>query len=141
MFSDTNASEAGPYFYRVGVPCSAVTTSGVSWTALYLSTTGAGSIAPFYTGEVLQAGTNYVMTAIPAAGYSFTNWNPINVFTFTSCVAPTNSIVSIVAQPQTNFIEGAVLHFTMQPEQVILTTPGIRTITKGVGWQANFVAQ
>jgi hypothetical protein len=51
-------------------------------------------------------------------------------------VTTTNIIVS----PQTESVDRRILHFIMQPEEVIFDSP-VLTLTASEGWQANFVPE
>ncbi|HEX3624739.1 MAG TPA: hypothetical protein VH280_04860 [Verrucomicrobiae bacterium] len=107
---------------------------------LYIS--GPGKIVPFHDGDMLDVGRKYVMTAVPDRGCVFTNWVQVNVFTeiaiCSECYPPeTNTetiIVPLAAQP----VKNRVLHFTMEPEQVLAESAGFE-LTMSTGWQANFV--
>jgi hypothetical protein len=73
----------------------------------------------------------------------FTNWTRADVFTFYEVstdpsghsVTNTSTVVSLVP----SFARNPMLQFTMQPEYVLVDIPGVRTITRSSGWQANFV--
>ena len=111
---------------------------------LHLYISGSGKIVPFHDGDMLDDGREYVMTAVPDKGYVFTNWQEINIFTLTEIVpiqgsdqfeVLTNTVLSPVPPlPGKN----RVLHFTMEPEQVIADNTDFQ-ITFSPGWQANFV--
>ncbi len=47
---------------------------------LYLYTSGDGNITPLESGQLLDVGQSYDMTAVPDAGYVFSSWQPVNVF-------------------------------------------------------------
>jgi len=110
---------------------------------LLLFTNGPGRVAPLHDGQMLEVGRAYTMVAIPDPGCAFTNWNPVVVFTFVEYVynpaggftTVTSTVVSAVPQ----FSTTPALRFSMEPVQVILNDPGVRTITRSVGWQANLV--
>src|SRR5690349_18981291 len=78
---------------------------------LYLSTNGSGSITPFQTGQLLEVGQSFQMTAIPDAGFAFDSWQQASFFVFTQFLQDaggnpftrTNTTVS----PTTNFIDTA----------------------------------
>lgn len=110
---------------------------------LYLFTNGGGSMTPLQNGQLLQVGQTYDMTAIPDSGFAFSSWQPVNVFTFTEFIinpsGDTNFVVSVTASPVPEYTSQPMLEFTMQPVAVIYDNPGVRTITEGTGWQANFV--
>src|SRR6266403_1139194 len=55
----------------------------VSYAPLSLFTSGGGRIVPFDDGQMLEIGRRYVMAAVPEAGFTFSNWTLVNVFTFT----------------------------------------------------------
>ena len=109
---------------------------------LSLFINGGGSVSPLTNGELLEVGQSYNMVATPDAGYAFSNWQPVNVFTFTNFVTDTNGntvpVVSTTASPMPPYTNQASLHFIMQPVVLIYDNPGVGTITEGSGWQANF---
>jgi len=110
---------------------------------LSLFMNGGGSVAPLTNGESLVVGQNYNMVATPDPGFAFTSWEPVNVFTSTEVIRdaygnPLPPVVSIVVSPVPNYTYEASLSFVMQPVVVIYDAPGVRTVTKGAGWQANF---
>jgi len=58
-----------------GNPSAPVSRSYVLLTPLTVTLDGCGSLAPDYSGATfLEAGSNYVLTAIPCPGYSFAGW-------------------------------------------------------------------
>src|SRR5262249_50798308 len=75
-------------------------------------------------------------------GYLFSSWQPVNVFTITSFVIDTNGntfpVVSTTLSPMPSYANQPYLDFVMQPVTMIYNNPGVRTITKSSGWQANF---
>ena len=109
---------------------------------LSLFINGGGNVSPLTNGESLEVGQIYNMVAIPDAGFVFSSWQPVNVFVFTQFVIDTNGnnvpVVSTVASPIPAYTNQAALDFTMQAVVVIYDVPGVRTITEGSGWQANF---
>jgi hypothetical protein len=110
---------------------------------LPLLVNGSGCVWPFHDGQMLEVGRRYVMVAIPRRGFTFTNWNPVNVFTITVIVSdPFNGLASTntsrVLSPVPKYTKGQVLWFKMQPEELIEDTYFIK-ITRSYGWQANFV--
>ena len=112
---------------------------------LYLFTSGNGSITPYQSGQMLEAGQTYEIAATPAEGYQFTSWQPANVFVITQTnfssegvpiLPPVMSIVPSV--PPTN-IYGDTLEFTLQ-DGTLITSPGENpAIFRTLGWQADFV--
>lgn len=111
---------------------------------LYVYTNGDGSISPYQSGQMLEVGQTYDLTATPDPGYQFSSWEPVDVFIFTQTnynngepvLPPTVSIVPSVVP--TN-IYGADLEFTMQ-DVIDITSPGENPeIVQAFGWQANFV--
>jgi hypothetical protein len=109
---------------------------------LSLFIVGGGSVSPLTNGESLVVGQNYNMVASPDAGFAFTGWQPVNVFTFTEVALdqygnPLPPVVSTVVSPVPAYTYEASLSFVMQPVTVIYDVPG-RTVTEGTGWQANF---
>src|SRR5581483_453958 len=111
---------------------------------LFLFTNGSGSITPFQSGQLLQAGQTYQMTAVPQAGDSFESWEPVNVFIFTQILMDSSGNVSTdtsqVVSLLNSFFSIPTLNFTMMPPQVIQDLPGVRSIVENSGWQANFTA-
>ena len=109
---------------------------------LYLSINGAGSVSPLTNGEPLVVGQAYNMVAVPGAGFAFSSWQPVNVFTTTTSAVDTNgntnTVVSIVGSPVAAFTNQPSLDFVMQPVVVLIDNPGVLTITRSSGWQANF---
>lgn len=109
---------------------------------LLVFTNGSGRIAPLHNGQVLEVGREYTMVAIPDPSSAFANWNPVDVFTFRERVVnPDGSsatVTNTVASPIARFSSQPALRFTMQPVQVIFNDPGVRVITRSLGWQANF---
>lgn len=107
---------------------------------------GNGSITPYQDGQLLEAGQNYEMTAIPDAGFVFSSWQPVNVYTLT-----TDIIDTLGGSPQTNIStstddsplpatsEQTTLDFTMSPINVVYSSE-TSTLTLTTGWQANFTA-
>jgi hypothetical protein len=110
---------------------------------LYLFTTGSGEISLYQNGQSLVVGQDYEMTAIPDPGFVFGSWQQMDVFIFSEITIdaegnPNPPVVSIVGSPTGEYTYQPVLDFTMQPESVIFSNPGVETITQGSGWQANF---
>jgi len=110
---------------------------------LQLFVTGSGVVLPFHDGQMLEVGRNYSMIAIPDRGYAFTNWNPVDVFTFIETTLDSSgdpqSVTNTVLSPVPEFTSDPRLRFTMAPVSVLYDVPGVRTITMTEGWQANFV--
>ena len=111
---------------------------------LYLFTNGDGTITPYQSGQMLEVGQAYDITATAADGNEFSSWQPVNVFIFTQTNYDPNGepilppTVSIVASVVPTNIYGSVLEFTMQ-DDVTLTSVGNLNITQAFGWQADFV--
>jgi hypothetical protein len=114
---------------------------------LMLYTNGPGTIIPFEDGQMLEVGRTYSIIAIPEPDYTFTSWNPVEVFTLTSIVLDTisdpgtvitNTITSVTLSAVPRYIGAQSLRFTMEPEEVLYSSNG-NTLTRSVGWQANFV--
>jgi len=114
----------------------------VSYAPLHLFINGAGGVSPVLNGEMLEVGRSYTMTAIPDTGFSFSSWQPVSVFTFTSFIVDVgggvSTNVSVIASPVPEYINTPSLSFTMQPEILVYDNPGVSTLTEGRGWQANF---
>jgi hypothetical protein len=109
---------------------------------LYVSINGSGNVSPLTNGEWLVVGQAYNMVAVPNPGFVFSNWEPVNVFTYTSITVNSDGstnmpVISVVASPIPNFTNQPSLDFVMQPVVVIYDSVSL-TITKGAGWQANF---
>jgi uncharacterized repeat protein (TIGR02543 family) len=51
------------------------TLTNVVVAALSLSTTGQGTVTPNLNGQMLEIGKSYTVTAVPSAGYAFSNWS------------------------------------------------------------------
>jgi hypothetical protein len=109
---------------------------------LYLFINGAGKVSPLTNGEFLTIGQSYNMSAIPCSGFAFSSWQPVDVFTFTNFVVDangnTNAAVSVVPSPIPTFTSQPSLNFTMEPVEVVYDNPGVLTVTRSTGWQANF---
>lgn len=109
---------------------------------LLLYINGSGKIVPFHDGDMLDVGRKYVMTAVPDRGYVFTNWVQVNVFAETQvcseCNPPvTNTSIEVIPLDPVPG-KNRVLHFTMEPEQVLVESANFE-LTLDTGWQANFV--
>lgn len=114
----------------------------VSYAPLSLSVNGGGTIAPYYDGQMLRVGSRYVMAAIPNRGFTFTHWNLVNIVTIAESTidvsGATNTTYSTIRSPSPERHTQKLLNFTQQPVDVLFTVPGVRTITRTTGWQANF---
>jgi len=130
----------GRYFYDI------------TYAPLLLFKNGQGYILPYDNGKTLQVGRNYVMTAIPARGYAFTNWNPVEVVTVTGEEIDVEAGATIPISytdvtPEPGSEKDSSLVFTVKPETIYNavyadTFTGKvyqETITESTGWQANFV--
>lgn len=110
--------------------------------SLLLFTTGSGSITPFQNRQLLVVSQSYDMTAVPDSGYTFSSWQPVNVFFFTDIVSDGSGGFSTNMSTVTSLLpessEASTLNFTMQAPQVVFDGPGVRTVTESSGWQANF---
>jgi hypothetical protein len=110
---------------------------------LFLSINGPGRVVPFHNGEMLPAGHDCVMTAIPDRGRMFVNWSQVSVFTFVDYVSDedgnVSTVTNIVTSPGGKVIKSRVLRFQAQPAEVIFDAPGASIVTESYGWQANFV--
>jgi hypothetical protein len=110
---------------------------------LYIS--GSGKIAPFQDEDMLDDGRDYVMTAVPDKGYVFSSWQQADIFTFEEYFKsypdgqPVEKISSVVIRDPPEPGKNRVLHFTMQPEDILLDIPDVRILIHSYGWQANFV--
>jgi hypothetical protein len=115
-----------------------------TYAPLFLSIQGNGRVIPFKNGQILTVGHNYEMTGVPNLGYEFAYWSPVSVFTDSEVIynandvpVETNNTLTISVVPQE--IQHRSLEFTMQPVQVLLDIPGVRSLTLRRGWQATFV--
>ncbi len=130
---------------------SVVQDSDVSYAPLSLFTNGAGRIFTLRDGlfllrdgQMLKTGRKYSMVAVPDRGFVFSSWQPVTVFTFIEYTKdPSGTITErtntdVITTPE--YIKDPLLRFTMEPEQVLLDIPNVRSITQSAGWQANFVS-
>lgn len=112
---------------------------------LYLFTQGNGSISPSQSGQMLEVGQTYIITATPGPGYEFKSWQPVNVFIFvqTNFDSGGNPILppveTIVPSAVPTNIYGADLDFTLQDVTVLSADGSNPSITLTSGWQADFV--
>ena len=95
---------------------------------LYLSIIGSGSVSPLTNGQSLAVGQRYNMVASPGAGFAFSSWQPVNVFTTTTFVVDTNgnttnTVVSVLGSPIPTFTNQPSLAFVMQPVVLIYDNP------------------
>jgi len=107
---------------------------------LCLFINGGGSVSSLTNAQLLVVGQSYKMVAIPDAGFAFSSWQPVNVFTVTTTVLMMNETytnVSVSAVPVPTYTDQPALNFVMQPVDVIQDSPGL-TMTMSSGWQANF---
>ena len=115
-----------------------------TYAPLILLTQGDGWVVRFENGQMLPVGREFRMSGVPKPGYEFAYWSPVSVFTDSEIIysaddvpIETNNIVTIsVSQQQ---IQSRSLEFTVQPAEVIVDIPGVRTLTRSAGWQATFV--
>ncbi len=105
-----------------------------------LQTRGLGTITPNYSNAWLEVGRNYTMTAAPAPGFVFSNWQFLNVFVQRTQFAGTNGDYYTTNY---NFTSGAVL--TNKPACVFslpaatwINTNGYLSILATTGLMANF---
>lgn len=112
---------------------------------LQLFINGSGSVTPLQSGQLLEVGQSYEMTAIPDPGFVFSSWQPVNAFTFTQTNFDVNGnpilppVVSVDPSQIPQYTYNPVLDFTMQPVEDITTNGSNPNITEEPGWQANFV--
>lgn len=105
---------------------------------LYLFTSDGGSITPFENGELLKVDDRYRIKADPDFGYTFSGWQEVIVYTFTTIIVdPPDTNTSISVSPVQVYVKAPVLKFTMQPQQILSENAGT-ILTESVGWQANF---
>jgi len=104
---------------------------------LLLFVKGSGSVTPYQSGDLLEDGQNYSMTAAPADGFTFVSWQPVNVFISTMYISG-SPVSTVTPSPVPEYTYTPTLMFNMQASQEIFNDPGIRTITQSFGWKANF---
>lgn len=109
---------------------------------LHVYINGGGEITPSLDGQVLNVGQTYELTATPDPGFTFTSWQAVNVFTFTSILRdpnndPIQTNVSATASPGAVVSYAPAWSFTMQPD-VLIYESAAETIARNIGWQANF---
>ena len=111
---------------------------------LLLFIEGNGRVVPFKNGQLLPVGHEFEMTAAASRGYEFAYWTLVSVFTDSEVLydaydvpIATNSVVTIA--PSHQQIQRCSIEFTVKPAQVLIDIPGVRTLTRSVGWQATFV--
>jgi hypothetical protein len=116
----------------------------VSYAPLLLLTNGEGKVVPLHDGEMLQVGREFAMTAVASAGFTFTNWEAVDEFTFVINTRDFNGtelppITNTIVAPTYIYSPRPALKFTMQAPVVFLDIPGVLTVTFRTGWQANFL--
>jgi hypothetical protein len=84
------------------------------------------------------------VVAIPACGYVFSSWQPVDAFTISQVTIGAGGqvnppTVSTVLSPVPQYSYDPVLRFVPQPELVLFDNPGVQEITQQEYWQANFV--
>lgn len=92
-----------------------VTINYTPMSVLTVGTNGLGSVNPALNGNSLRLGQNYTLTAVPAAGYSFSNWKDGNGLIITNKATLTFAMVPNLTLTAT-FVD------TSKPT-LILTTP------------------
>jgi len=112
---------------------------------LILYTNGLGRISPFSSGQLLEVGYRYTLSASPKGNYAFANWKRVTVYRAVSTthfpsgpwLITTNTTVFPHGEP----IYEARLDFTMPAASMMVETndSSIISTTKIEGWQANFV--
>ena len=119
--------------------------SDVSYASLPVLTNGDGVVFFCHDGQMLEVGRRYAMLAIPDPEYEFTNWRKVNVFTFSEITFDASgnpsTTTSVIVSPTPDVITEPLLIFTMEPQVVLFSVPGVREVTSSVGWQANFVSR
>ena len=97
---------------------------------------------PLHSGQVLRSGMMYSMTAIPSPGQRFLGWSRLNVFEMIETVVnesgTSSTVTNTVVSPIPGFIPQRILKFQATAPEMILNVPGVETIIKIPGWQANF---
>ena len=84
------------------------------------------------------------VVAIPARGYVFSSWQPVNVFSISQVTIGANGqvnppTISSVFSPIPQYSYDPVLRFVPQPVTVLFDNPGVQEIAQQECWQANFV--
>jgi hypothetical protein len=118
----------------------------VSYAPLSLTINGAGRIFPFYDGQMLQVGRNYLMIAVPDLGYKFAGWNRVHIFTVTSTEIDyntdpftTNIVTTVDISPEELIYKKVpYIEFKMESANYLYNVNG-NSLTEEIGWQANFV--
>lgn len=116
---------------------------------VYAFTNGPGQIRIYEQGHVVDAGellpigSKCHLVAVPGPGYQFVNWNPVTVFTLTEVTSgaegsPGETNTSVIVSPISKYVDHPKLENEVQPITTLYELPGVRTITEGQGWQANF---
>ena len=124
-------------------------TADVSYAPISVFTNGPGKIYIFQRGrtvvdgQMLPVGSSLLLVAVPDPGYQFVSWYPVIVFTFTEVTLdlqgnPNPPITSIVVSPVPKPVDRRILDSEVQPVIVLYDDPGVKVITQGFGWQANF---
>jgi hypothetical protein len=120
---------------------------------LYLYTSGSGTITPYQDEQMLEPGKIYQLTAVPAPGFRFASWQPVNVYVMTSKIVDTlggESLTNVSVSTDTALLPvyslRPPLRFTMQAPALLYATAvtngnsvAISILTLSRGWQANFV--
>jgi len=110
---------------------------------MLLFTSGGGTISPLQGGQQLKVGNTYSITAIPAAGYKFRNWQQVHVsidaenVQYPSGATTGSSKTTVAAQGKS--VTTPSLGFTVSPVTTSTSNYGFTTHTEGTGWKANFV--
>ena len=65
---------------------------------LTLQLGGLGTITPNYSNAWLEVGRNYTMTAVPAAGFAFTDWRVVHENTLIIQYLQNNNVVTVTQQ-------------------------------------------
>jgi hypothetical protein len=124
--------DAGPYAVVVSNLAGTVTSSNailtVAQTALLtVQINGQGRVNPDYAGQMLVLGATYSMTAIPAAGYSFSGWSG----TLTTNSPTIRFVMETNLMLQANFVPGAFVAAKGSYNGLFYDTNGVALVSAG----------
>ncbi len=84
------------------------------------------------------------VVAVPARGYVFSSWQPVNEFIISQITIGADGqvnppTVSSVISPIPRYSYDPVLRFVPEPATILFDDPGVQEISQQVSWRANFV--